>query len=298
MKAPEASPERPVLLSVIVVHYRSLAALPRCLEALARETAGLETEVVVIDNDSRDGLAAWLAREYPAARALVNDANLGYARAINQGIAATRGELILLMNPDVYLAPGALGTLRSYLEEHPRTGLVAPELRNPDGTVEFSARAFPGPWTFLFNRYSLLTRLLPHNRWSKAYLLSDWDRRAARVVDWVSGACMMVRRGAVQAVGGMDEGFFMFNEDVDWCRRLGQAGWEVVCEPRAQAVHDVGASRGRVSTKVIVERHRGMIRYFHKHHPTHPLLAVVADGMIMARAGLMLARNALLPRQQ
>jgi len=281
-----------------VVHYRSLAALPRCLDALAKETAGLEAEVVVIDNDSRDGLATWLAREHPAARAIVNDANLGYAKAVNQGIAATRGETILLMNPDVYLAPGALATLRSYLEAHPRTALVAPELRNPDGSVEFSARSFPGPWTFLFNRYSLLTRLLPDNRWSRAYLLSDWDRRSARVVDWVSGACMMVRRQAVQELGGMDEGFFMFNEDVDWCRRMRQAGWEVVCEPRAQAVHDVGASRTRVSNKVIVERHRGMIRYFHKHHPIHPLLAVMADGLIMARAGLMLARNALLPRER
>jgi hypothetical protein len=286
------------LLSVIVVHYRSLRALPRCLESLARETTGLGAEVVVVDNDSRDGLASWLAREHPAARAIVNDANLGYATAVNQGISATRGEIILLMNPDVYLAPQALGTLRSYLEDHPRTALVAPELRNPDGSVEFSARAFPGPWTFLFNRYSLLTRLLPDNRWSRAYLLSDWDRRGARVVDWVSGACMMVRRRAVQEVGGMDEGFFMFNEDVDWCRRMRQGGWEVACEPRAQAVHDVGASRTRVSSKVILERHRGMIRYFHKHHPTHSLLAAMADGLIMARAGLMLVRNALLPRER
>ena len=96
----------------------------------------------------------------------------------------------------------------------------------------------------------------------------------------------------------MDEGFFMFNEDVDWCRRLQQAGWQVVCEPLAKAVHDVGASRGRVAPKVIVERHRGMIRYFHKHHPSHPLVAALADGMIMVRAGLMLARNALLSRER
>jgi N-acetylglucosaminyl-diphospho-decaprenol L-rhamnosyltransferase len=287
-----------MLLSVVVVHYRSLAVLPRCLEALSQQTAGLETELVVVDNDSRDGLPDWLAREHPAARAIVNPANLGYAKAVNQGIAATRGDFVLVMNPDVYLAPGALATLLGHLRDHPETALVAPQLRNPDGTIEFSARSFPGAWTFLFNRYSLLTRLWPGNRWSRGYLLSDWDRREARAVDWVSGACMMVRRSAVQEAGGMDEGFFMFNEDVDWCRRLRQAGWQVVCEPRAQAVHDVGASRGRVAAKVIVERHRGMIRYFHKHYPTNPLIAALAGGMILLRAALMLARNALLPRER
>jgi len=287
-----------MLLSVVVVHYRTLATLPRCLDALAAETAGLASEVVVVDNDSRDGLLDWLARARPTARAIINPANVGYAKAVNQGLAATRGEVVLVMNPDVYLAPGALRTLIDSLRDHARTGLVAPELRNPDGTIEYSARSFPGPWTFLFNRYSLLTRLFPANPWSRRYLLSDWDRRAARAVDWVSGACMMIRRRAVQEAGGMDEGFFMFNEDVDWCRRLQQAGWQVVCEPLAKAVHDVGASRGRVAPKVIVERHRGMIRYFHKHHPSHPLLAALADGMIMVRAGLMLARNALLPRER
>jgi N-acetylglucosaminyl-diphospho-decaprenol L-rhamnosyltransferase len=287
-----------MLLSVVIVHYRSLRALPRCLSALAAETAGLESEVVVVDNDSRDGLATWLEREHPGARALVNSSNLGYARAVNQGIAATSGAHVLVMNPDVYLESGSLGTLLELLRARPRTGLVAPELRNPDGTVEFSARSFPGPWTFLFNRYSLLTRLFPGNPWSRRYLLSDWDRAAAREVDWVSGACMLVRREAIQAAGGMDEGFFMFNEDVDWCRRLRNAGWAVLCEPRARAVHDVGASRSRVAPKVIVERHRGMIRYFHKHHPTNPVVASLADGLILLRAGVMLARNAMLPRER
>ena len=282
-------------LTVIVVHYRSLAVLPRCLNAIATAARGPETEVIVVDNDSRDGLAAWLAREHPEARAIVNGANLGYARAVNQGLEASRGDPVLVVNPDLVLEPDALEILLAHLRDHPRTGLVAPELRNPDGTVEYSARSFPGPWTFLFNRYSLLTRLAPGNRWSRRYLLSDWDRRSPRAVDWVSGACMLVRRQAVQEAGGMDEGFFMFNEDVDWCRRIWQAGWEVVCEPRARAVHEVGVSRGRTAPKVILERHRGMIRYFHKHHPTNAVVAALADGLIMARAGVMLARNALLP---
>lgn len=240
------------MLSVVIVHYRSLQALPRCLSALAAETAGLQREVVIVDNDSRDGLAEWLAREHPDVRSIANASNLGYARGVNQGIAATSGAHVLVMNPDVYLEPGCLSTLLEHLRSHPGTGLVAPELRNPDGTVEFSARSFPGAWTFLFNRYSLLTRLFPANPWSRRYLLTDWDRAAAREVDWVSGACMLVRREAIQAAGPMDEGFFMFNEDVDWCRRLRNAGWAVVCEPRARR-----ARCGREPEPRLVQGHRG-----------------------------------------
>ena len=281
-------------LSAIVVHYRSLDVLPRCLVALA--AAGEpDVEIVVVDNNSRDGLAERLARDFPAARVISNDENVGYARAVNQGIAATSGEYLLVMNPDCFLEGRAARTLAQYLDAHPRTGLAGPKLLNPDGSYELSARSFPDHFTFLFNRYSLLTRLFPRNRWSRRYLLTDWDHASAREVDWVSGACMMVRREVIKAVGAMDEGFFMFNEDVDWCRRITQAGWAVACVPEARAVHEVGASRRRVDARVILERHRGMIRYFHKHHPTNPLVSFLADTLILARAGLMLARNALLP---
>ena len=285
-----------MLISAVVVHYQSLATLPRCLSALAADTAGLEGETVVVDNDSRDRLAAILARDFPAVRLITNRGNLGFARAVNQGIAATSGEFVLVMNPDCFLARGAAKSLIEYLRAHPRTAVAGPELRNPDGTIEYSARSFPDHLTFLFNRYSLLTRLFPGNPWSRRYLLSDWDRAAAREVDWVSGACMVVRREAIQSVSGMDEGFFMFNEDVDWCRRMKQAGWAVACVPEAGAVHEVGASKKRVAPKVIVERHRGMIRYFHKHHRANPVGALLADALILLRAGLMLTRNALLPR--
>ncbi len=285
-----------MLLSAVVVHYQSLETLPRCLSALAADTVGLEAETVVVDNDSRDGLAAVLARDFPAVRFITNSGNLGYARAVNQGIAAISGEFVLVMNPDCFLAPGAVRTLIEYLRAHPRAAVAGPQLRNADGTIEYSARSFPDPFTFLFNRYSLFTRLFPGNPWSRRYLLSDWDRASAREVDWVSGACMMVRREAIQVVGGMDEGFFMFNEDVDWCRRMKQAGWTVACAPEARAVHEVGASKRRVTPKVIVERHRGMIHYFHKHHPTNPVVALLADALILLRAGVMLTRNALLPR--
>src|SRR5213083_421835 len=149
--------------------------------------------------------------------------------------------------------------------------------------LEYSARAFPDHLTFLFNRYSLLTRLFPENRFSRRYLLTDWDHASVRQVDWLSGACLMVRREAIDRVGPMDEAFFLFNEDVDWCRRMRLAGWAVTYVPEAVVVHHIGASKAKVDPRVIFERHRGMIHYFHKHHPAPPPVSMLADALIMFR---------------
>jgi len=283
-------------LSVVIVNYKSREDLLECLESLKRDSGALSTEYLVVDNDSRDGSPQALATRFPDVRLVLNTENVGYARAVNQGIAATSGDSVLVMNPDCELRSGTLAALAGFLREHPRTAIAAPRILNPDGTLEYSARSFPDALSFLFNRYSLLTRLFPDNPWSRRYLLTDWDHTSVREVDWVSGACMMVRREAIERVGGMDETFFMFNEDVDWCRRMKLAGWAVSYVPEAEIVHHIGASRRRVAPRVIYERHRGMIHYFHKHHPMNPVLAALADGLILARAGLMMAANALRPR--
>jgi GT2 family glycosyltransferase len=282
-----------MLLSTVTVGYFSREPLLQCLEGLTRETADLEAETVVVDNASTDGTLDAVARAFPQVRRIANTENVGYARAVNQGIAATTGEFVIVMNPDCTIHPGAVASLIGHLRAHPRTGVVGPKLVNPDGSLEFSARGFPDHLTFLFNRYSLLTRLFPNNPYTRRYLLSDWDHETVRDVDWLSGAFLMVRRAAIDQVGGMDEAFFMFNEDVDWCRRLKQAGWAVTFVPDAVVVHHVGASRGKVSSKVILERHRGMIHYFHKHHPTNPLVRAITDTFIMLRAMMMLTTNAL-----
>jgi GT2 family glycosyltransferase len=285
-------------LSVILVSYRSREPLLACLRALRTDAtaAGVRLETVVVDNDSRDGTPATLAAEFPEVRVIENRENVGYARAVNQGLGATAAPLALVLNPDCEVHAGALRALLDHAAAHPRTGLAGPRILNPDGTLEYSARSFPGPLTFLFNRYSLLTRLFPGNRFSRRYLLTDWDHASVREVDWVSGACMLARREAVGQVGGMDEAFFMFNEDVDWCRRMRSADWAVTYEPAAVVTHHIGASRARVATRVIWGRHLGMIHYFHKHHPTNPLLSLLADALILLRALLMIAANTLRPR--
>jgi hypothetical protein len=280
-------------LSIVIVHYRSLEHLLHCLASLTADSAGLDTETVVIDNDSRDGASRMVEERSPGVRVLTNSTNLGYARAVNQGIRATSGEYVLVMNPDCEVRRGALKSLIDFMRGHPDTGVAGPKILNPDGSLEYSARAFPDHLTFLFNRYSLLTRLFPRNPFSRRYLLTDWDHASVRQVDWLSGACLMVRRSAIDRVGPMDEAFFMFNEDVDWCRRMRMAGFGVCYVPDAVVMHHVGASRRKVGARVIYARHRGMIHYFHKHHPMHPVVAFLADSLIMVRAGLMMAANAL-----
>jgi len=285
-------------LSVVVVTYQSRDHILACLRSL---DAGLRAneerspafawECVVLDNDSRDGTPELVAGEAPWARLVRTGANLGYARAVNRGIAATSGAMVLVLNPDCVWHPGAIQTLAAWLGSHPRCGVAAPRILNPDGTLEYSARGYPDSLTFLFNRYSLLSRLWPGNPWSRRYLLLDWDHASPRSVDWVSGAAMLVRRAAIEAVGAMDEAFFMFNEDVDWCRRMNEAGWSVDYVPAATVVHHIGASKGAVSNHVILERHRGMIHYFRKHHRRSALVDRLAAFLIMARARMLVLLN-------
>jgi len=280
-------------LAVVIVNYKSREPLLACLRSLAAAAPGAALEIVVVDNSPGDGAAEAVAREFPGVTWITSPENVGFARGVNRGIAATRAPYVTLLNPDCEARPGAFATLLAFHAGRPDTGIAAPRILNPDGTLEFSARGYPGAAAFLFNRYSLLTRLFPANPWSRRYLLTDWDHASVRDVDWVSGACMCVRREAISAVGPLDEGYFMFNEDVDWCRRMNQAGWRVRYVPEAVVVHHIGASRTHVAPRVILERHRGMLRYFRKHHPSNPLTEAAVGALVMTRAWLMLAGNAL-----
>jgi GT2 family glycosyltransferase len=285
-------------LSVVVVTYRSKEHILDCLRSLAAGVraraevpAPLAWECVVVDNDSHDGTPELVEREAGWARLVRTGANLGYARAVNRGFAETHGEFVLVMNPDCEWREHGIHDLIAWLRLQPRCAIAAPRIVNPDGSLEYSVRSYPGPFTLLFNRYSLFTRLWPGNPWTRRYLLSDWDHRSPRSVDWASGAALLVRRAAVAKVGGMDETYFMFNEDVDWCRRMNLAGWSVDYVPPAETVHHIGASRGEVSNRVILERHRGMIHYYRTHHPLPGPLDAVAAFMLMARARLLMILN-------
>jgi GT2 family glycosyltransferase len=276
-------------LSVIVVYYRSPGALRDCLASLPAALSGLRSEVIVVDNASGDGMAEELERTHPEVRVFVNDENLGFARGVNRGLAEARGRCLALLNPDTQVAPGAFAALVAHLDHHAGTGAVGPKIVDPDGTLQLSCRRFPTHWTGFFNRYSLLTRLFPRNPWSRAYLMLDFDHASTRAVDWISGACLVTRREVVERVGPMDEAFFLFNEDVDWCRRMHAAGYEVVYLPAATCMHAIGASKGAIPAWLIWRRHQGMRHYFHKHHPgPWPWMALTDLGIVL-RAALQIA---------
>lgn len=280
-------------LSVVIVNYNSLAYVRRCLASLGEGARGLAWEAVVVDNASREPGVEGLPCAFPHVRVLRRACNDGFAAGANAGIRAARADAVFLLNPDTRVMPGAAGTLLRYLRAHPDVGIVAPKLVNPDGSLQLSCRRFPTLWAGLFNRYSLLTRLLPGNRFSTAYLMTDWDHACTRDVDWVSGAAMMISRVALERVGGFDEGYFFAMEDVDLCRRVHDAGLRVVYLPDAVVEHRIGGSSSTVPARALIARHRGMWRYYRRYLRRNPPLdALVAAGITMRCAlhlGIVLA---------
>ncbi|MHB8078241.1 MAG: glycosyltransferase family 2 protein [Candidatus Krumholzibacteriia bacterium] len=223
-------------LSIIIVHYDTPDDLARCLASLGAQPPACPHEIVVVDNASRapglDGLRA----RHPGVRWLLNPENVGYARAVNQGFAAAPADFHLVLNPDIVVAPGSVDALLAFAESRPRAGIVGPQLLNEDGTVQDSCRRF---YTFrvLLLRRTFLGRLRPRDRAVDAHLMRDFDHREERAVDWVLGGCMLARRAALERVGPLDGRFFLYFEDVDWCFRMWQAGWEVLYFPGARFTH-------------------------------------------------------------
>lgn len=279
-------------LSVIVVSFNSAAFLERCLASVDAWLRGVDHHVCVVDNASSDGSVALVHRLFPRVEVIANRENLGFAAGVNRGLRATEGRYVLWLNPDAELLDGGARDLIDYLGTHPRVGIVGPQLVDPSGEVQLSCRSFPSYRTALFHRYSLMTRLFPGNPGSREYLLSDWDHRSARAVDWVSGACLLHRRSVLDEVGGLDERFFMYCEDVDFCLRARQAGWGVQYHPAMRVLHHIGGSSRPGSVPLVVARHRSMWRYYTKHFRRHPLKDAVVAGAVWARCGLAAARAA------
>jgi GT2 family glycosyltransferase len=279
-------------LSVVIVNYRKGELLLACLDSVHATAGGLPLEVIVVDNASGDGTAEAVPRRFPTVRLLVNADNVGFARATNQGTARARGELVLWLNPDTVVRPGAFAELLAFFRAHPDAAAVGPRMVGPAGDLQYSCRAFPSLTTGLFTRYSILRRLWPGNPVSERYLLSDWDHASERAVDWISGACLLTSQAVLRQVGLLDERFFLFNEDVDWCRRAADLGRRIYYDPRAEVVHHIGASRGRVPPRIVIERHKGMFRYYRKHLRRGPWLDLpVALGLTL-RAGVELVTRA------
>jgi N-acetylglucosaminyl-diphospho-decaprenol L-rhamnosyltransferase len=287
-------------LSVVVVNWNAGGALGRCLASIYASTPWSGAlEVLLVDNASTDRSQTRAAREYPGLKVLQNAENRGFARGVNQGLAQATGELILLLNPDVVLAPSTISLLADFMTQHPSAAVVGPKLLNADGTVQASARRDPSPWTGLFGRDAPLTRLFPNNPVSRRELPALEHAGAGPLeVDWISGACLLVRRAAYERVGLMDERFFLFWEDADWCLRFRRAGWKVHYLPSAVGTHRVGVSRARRPIRSAIDFHRSAYRFYRKHHlssPLHPMMIPLVGGLLVS-FGIRALRAALTRR--
>jgi GT2 family glycosyltransferase len=278
-------------VSVVIPSFNDRDYLRRCLRSILEHTQGIEYEVIVVDNASGDGSPEMVAAEFPQVTLLRRADNAGFAVAVNQGIRAARGDLLLLLNSDAMFTSNALPPMHHYLQAHPEVGVLGPKLLDDDGSLQLSCRRFPGFATAFFNRYSLATRLFPKNPISTRYLMTNFDHNSIAEVDWVSGACMMLPRQALDRIGLLDERYFIYIEDVDLCQRAHRAGYEVVYFPEVAVLHHIGYSTSSLPSRSIIERHRSMWHYYKKYRGGNLLLDMATAAGIGLRCALLLALN-------
>ena len=255
-------------VSGIIVNYNAGAELRTALQSLADELAPLEWEAVVVDNASADGSIEIAAEFAPRVRLLRNERNVGFARGVNQGLAATSGPFVLIMNPDCRLEPGAVASLSRELERSEDAAITGPRILDPDGSEQGNARGDPDMFTGLFGRSTILRRALPGLPVSRRNVISDAAVRKGKTsvkVDWLSGACMLARRAALHDVRGFDERYFLYWEDADLCRRLRNKGYEVRYVPGATAVHRVGQSSRSARAVAVRAFHESAYLYYATH---------------------------------
>ena len=252
-------------VSVVIVSHNHAQYLDACLQSLAPERHVIVTEVFVVDNVSTDGAAELVGRRYPWARLLRNTRRLGFAANNNKAIRESRGRYVLLLNPDTAVADGALEALVWYMDTHPRVGLCGPRLVFPSGALQLSARRFPTLGSVIARR-SPLRMWLRNSESNKRHLMADVDHATCRPVDWLLGAAVLSRREMLRTVGLLDEGYFLYVEDIDWAYRAWQQGWQVVYYPDAQVMHHHLAESDRALWSRQSWQHvRSMWRYYRKH---------------------------------
>jgi len=288
-------------LGIVIVNYNTRDLLRACLQTVYASKGTLSCAVCVVDNGSTDGSAEMVAAEFPQVRLITNSDNRGYPAANNQGLRAfgypsedSRSRFALLLNPDTELPPDGLSRMLAFMEEHPDAGVAGPRLILRDGSLDLACRrSFPSP-AISFYRLSGLSRLFPRSRLFGRYNLTYLDPGEMTEVDAVVGAFMLVRREAIVDVGLLDENFFMYGEDLDWCYRIKAAGWKVYYNPAVTVLH-VKRAASQHSARAQVEFWRAMRLFYQKHYaaqtpwPVHILILAA----LAVRAGLERVRQRL-----
>lgn len=280
-------------LSCIIVNYNNSESLNDCLDSIYQTTQKIDFEVIIVDNSENDPGLPSLKGDYPQALFIDNHTNVGFSKANNQAAKIARGDVLFFLNPDTILADQAVHLMFKHICSYTEIGALGPKIMNADGSLQYSCRQYPTLWTGLFNRYSILSRLFPNNRFTSRYLMSDFDHNETCPVDWLSGCCLMIPKNVFEAVNGFDENYFLFNEDVDLCRMIHQAGKEVIYFPEATIIHQVSTSNKKTTAKVIIQRHLGMMHYFKKHHSDNLLIQGPVNFFIFLRGILQLFFNSI-----
>jgi GT2 family glycosyltransferase len=273
-------------LSVVILNWNACDYLVDALQSIVRQEWQHTIEVIVVDNYSTiDDSVETVQRDFPMVNLIAHDRNIGFSGGNNLGYHAARGRHILFLNPDTVVHDYALDILADWMDAHPNVGACGPKLLNPDGSLQPSCRAFPSIGAGFF-RNTFLGRLFPNNPWTRSYLMLGFSHEKEAEVDWLSGSALWVRREAYEQVGGWDEDYFMYCEDVDLCYRLKEASWKRCYVPQAIITHRIGGSSDWAQGAMIRQHHGSMLLFFRKHyaHGLKILLLPIATVGIGLRA--------------
>ena len=251
------------MISIIIVSWNVAELLKQCLQSIFTCDFQHVLQVIVFDNNSSDGTVAMVEELFPYIQLIAHHENIGFARGNNQAIRHAKGDFIFLLNPDTRLESDTLTKLFTYLKNHPKVGVVGPKLVYPDGSIQSSRRRFPTIGSLFFES-TLLETWFPNSNIVRYYRFADVSDTEITAVDWLVGAALFIRRTAWETVGGLDESFFMYFEEADWCRRCKQADWAIHYLPHATVIHYEGESSKQVITNRIIRFQQSKIRYTEK----------------------------------
>jgi GT2 family glycosyltransferase len=252
-------------VSIIIVNWNTKEYLRNCLDSIHQAISGIDAEIIVVDNASEDGSVEMVQMEFPSVKLINNCKNLGFAKANNIGIASSVGNYLCLINSDVIVDRNCIKELVGYLKKNKNVGMAGPTIKNSDGIVQTSCKDYPTLWN-MFSRTMALDRLFPNSQLFGGRMMTYWTHDAIQSVEVLSGCFWCVRREALDSVGMLDENFFLYAEDIDWCKRYRDAGWDVVFYPGAEATHFGGASSANAPIRFYIEMHKADLQYWEKHH--------------------------------
>jgi GT2 family glycosyltransferase len=253
------------MVSIVIVSWNARHYLAQCLTTITQTVSKCTIETIVVDNASSDGSPELVSKEFPNVRLIRNEANLGFSKANNIGIRQSAGKYVCLMNSDVEVLDGCLEKLVDYMEAHSKVGMTGPTMLGPDGKIGRSCRGFPSIWN-LFCHALGLDSVFPNSRFFGSYTLRYWPQNTSQPVDILGGWFCLVRREALQQVGLLDEDFFFYAEDMDWCKRFQRQKWSVMFLSEAASIHYGGGSSRQAPIKYYIQQQRADQQYWRKHH--------------------------------